>query len=214
MRPVTHEQFISTVRDLGLKYGKLPVEAAAKVAKAKLLYGIGSAGLRGVTNYGAWQNGSKDELIEICAAGEESWIQLAGTTLHECAHVAAGHMAGHGKGWKEACEALGLRRVHAAGTRYCLASFAPELRMALAAIRHPTDGTPTIGSYGLILRGLLPTFLRPCTAGIGTRGGKSRGVGSGSRLRKYICGHGQIVRAATDELHAHCTHCDTPFTLS
>jgi hypothetical protein len=30
-------------------------------------------------------------------------------------------------------------------------------------------------------------------------------------MRKYQCGHGQIIRAATDELDATCNCCGTPF---
>jgi hypothetical protein len=57
------------------------------------------------------------------------------------------------------------------------------------------------------------TKVGPCTAGTGTRGGTSRGPGSGSRMRKYVSGCGQIVRAATDDLHATCDCCQTPFVL-
>ena len=52
-------------------------------------------GLRGVTIYSRWANGhgphDPDPFVEICAAGEESIVQLAGTTIHELAHVVLGH---------------------------------------------------------------------------------------------------------------------------
>jgi hypothetical protein len=239
---VTHEHFIQQVRDVAVSYASnvharvhanghttvpaLSADQLAAVARAKLLYGRGHYGLRGVTQYGAWVNGqAPDDLIEVCAASEESWIQLAGTTIHELAHTAAGIGQGHGKEWKNACAALGLRRVHAAGTVYQLANFAPQLRMALALMEKPADGTPAIN--GVSVAGLPNVKARPCAAGVGVRGGKSRGVGSGSRLRKYVCDgyfpldvpesmrsrHGQIIRASTDNLDATCNVCGGKFIL-
>jgi hypothetical protein len=35
----------------------------------------------------------------------------------------------------------------------------------------------------------------------------------GSRMRKYMCKHGQIIRAARDDLEAKCTICESRFTL-
>lgn len=216
---VTHEQFIQTVRDLAVKYSTgLSTEALSRVARAKLLYGRGHFGLRGVTQYGGWQNGDKDELIEVCAASEEHWVQLAGTTIHELAHAATGIGHGHGKSWKQACAGLGLRVVYAAGTDYKLANFSPALRFALVALDKPADGAPlnALTQPG----GLANIKARPCAAGVGVRGGKSRGPGSGSRLRKYVCDgfvdavpHGQIIRASTDTLDATCNVCGGLFVL-
>lgn len=205
---VTHEHYIQSVRDTAVRHSSLPLVDLARVARAKLVYGRGEANLRGVTHYGAWKNGANDEFVEVCAAGEENWIQLAGTTLHELGHVATGMGHGHNKAWKEACQALGLRRIHAAGTLYHLANFAPALRQDLAHLPRPTDGTPNLGM------GLSPLYTlttRPCSAGIGVRGGKSRGPGSGSRLRKFVCDCGVIVRASSDDLHATCTDCGSAF---
>jgi len=53
--------------------------------------------------------------------------------------------------------------------------------------------------------------LRPCGAGVGAKGGKSRGAGSGSRLRKFVCDCGVIARVARDEFHATCSDCSTAF---
>jgi hypothetical protein len=53
--------------------------------------------------------------------------------------------------------------------------------------------------------------LRPCSAGVGTKGGKSRGAGSGSRLRKFTCGCGVIARVGRDEFNATCGDCGTAF---
>lgn len=226
----THEHYIQAVRDAAVKYAGQQIAANPKWVKpefaplvegllkrletvkaAKLVYGLGASGLRGITCFSAWKQEKDQELIEICAGGEESWIQLAGTTIHECGHVLAGPGAGHGPLWKLACEILGLRRIKAAGTEYKLANLAPALRMTLAALPHPTDGRPaghSVSHQG-VLQGAVA--LRPCSHGVGSRGGKSRGVGSGSRLRKFVCDCGVIVRASRDELNATCNDCGSGF---
>lgn len=203
----THEAFIHGVARL----------ARARLAKAdqdkldgiKLVYGSGPNGTRGVTYFGKWKAGGEARpFVEVSAFGQENWVQVAGTTIHELGHVLAGWGAGHGKEWKEACERLGLRKLKAAGTRYCLANFDPGLRQAIAALPRPDEGEPVASLYA---GNMGVGTLKPCGAGIGTRGGKSRGKGSGSRLRKYTCGCGQIIRAATDELAATHDPCGTPF---
>lgn len=210
-----HEEFVHAVAQLGI--GLLEADDAKQASAAKLTYGAGQVGLRGVTYYKRWLNDKKEvqAFVEVCAQGEESPIQLAGTTLHELGHVLAGHGAGHDKGWKEACEKLGLRRVMAAGTQYRMAMFDPRIREQIGAlIERLNDGSPNGGrqyGYGFGLPGFVGPFqglkVKVCSAGIGTRGGTSRGAGSGSRLRKYVCSHcGQILRASTDTLHA--THDD------
>lgn len=180
----------------------------------KLAYGFGQPGLRGVTIYSRWANGhgpqDPDPFVEICAAGEESIVQLAGTTIHELAHVVAGWEAGHGANWKSTCERLGLRCVKAAGTNYTWSMFEASLRDAIVALGEPSDGAPINGVVTLKI-GKRRGRTGPCTAGVGTRGGKSRGPGSGSRMRKYIADCGQIVRAATDGLNATCNCCGSLF---
>lgn len=211
---LTHEQFIHAVREIVA--ARANAQDAAKLRRIKLAYGFGQPGLRGVTIYSRWANGhgpqDADPFVEICAAGEESIVQLAGTTIHELAHVVAGWEAGHGKGWKETCERLGLRCVKAAGTQYAWAMFETSLRDAIVALGAPSDGMPLNG-LSTIKIGKRRGKVGPCTAGTGTRGGKSRGIGSGSRMRKYVAGCGQIVRAATDDLHATCNCCETAFAL-
>lgn len=222
VRPViTHEAFIAQVRECAIRFytetGSRDDDALTvaqrldKLAAVKMVYGRGTHGLRGVTVFNAWKHTEHTDFIEICALGEESWIQLAGTTLHELAHAFAGWGAAHGKEWKAACAKLGLRRVHAAGTQYLLANFHPFMRAMLYALAKPCDGMPSnaVGS----IRHTKTGSARVCTAGIGTKGGKSRGVGSGSRLRKYVCPHGQIVRASTDELNATCNVCGGKFEM-
>lgn len=205
----THQEYIQAVADLALN--RLPEDERSN-AEARITYGAGQKGLRGVTYYGAWQNGHPDPIpfVEVCAFGEESPIQLAGTTIHELGHVLAGFSAGHGKGWKEACERLGLRRCKAAGNRYMLAQFDPELRQAIAKLTSPTDGEP-VGAHH---RNGQAVKLKPCPMGVGTRGGKTRGKGSGSRLRKYVCEcepKPVVVRVASDSFSAHCDHCQSAF---
>lgn len=213
---MTHEQFIQAIRQTVLEFaaGTLTGDEVSKVQTTKLVYGLGLPGLRGVTYFNKWTHSSNGDLVEICAFGEESWVQLAGTTIHELAHVLAGHGAGHGKDWKAMCAKLGLRRVHAAGTVYMLANFHPWIRNRLAMMDKPLDGQPVTGFVLTGAQAGKPAKARVCTQGVGSRGGTSRGVGSGSRLRKYVCGHGQIIRASTDCLTAVCKKCDTPFTLA
>lgn len=204
----THEQFVHSVRQVALAAASISDDERSRLNAVKLLYGVGKPGIRGITFYGVWK-GDRPEVIEIAAATEESWVQLAGTTIHELAHAMSGQHAGHGAGWKESCRRLGLRLPKAAGMEYKLACFAPALRDALARLPRPADGTPDF------LQGvnLPPSTARPCAAGVGTRGGKSRGPGSGSRLRKFVCGCTPpvIVRASRDELHAHCDLCGEQF---
>lgn len=208
-RKLTHEQFVHEIAALGV--GLLAEEEKAKARASKLTYGAGNAGLRGVTYFNRWLNDKNEQqhFVEICANGEESPVQLAGTTLHELGHVVAGTTAGHKKEWHQACDRLGLRAIKAAGTSYTLAMFSPTIRGQVAAlIERLGDGKPN-GHGQINVRNP-----RPCSAGIGTRGGKSRGVGSGSRMLKYQCSCGQIIRAATAELDATHNVCGTLFKLS
>jgi hypothetical protein len=198
---MTHEEFIHAVRLAASLSPALKDGERDKVLAVKLMYGIGERGLRGVTYYGKWNtlgHGAGTgkagacpdcppvDLAEVCAAGEESPVQIAGTTIHELGHVLAGWGSGHGKEWKLACERLGLRHVKAAGTRYLMANFQPRVREVIASMGTPSDGRPMFrdGSLATGTPGI-------CTQGVGTRGGKSRGTGSGSRMLKVVCPQGQ-----------------------
>lgn len=210
-----HEDFIEGVR--GLVIPRLSEAEQAKVKSAKLAYGMGRAGTRGATFYGAWkghgQDGQPADFIEVCAGSEESVTQLAGTTIHEIAHVVVGHGAGHGMAWHSACERLGLLSILAAGTNYTEANFEPTLWAEIVKLGQPLDGQPnhaSIGS-GIPFVGLPTGRGIPCPMGIGTRGGTSRGKGSGSRLRLYTCDCGTKVRVASDTFDATCNQCQTVF---
>lgn len=208
----THQEYIQQVADLAL--ARLPEDQREKV-QANITYGAGQPGLRGVTYYGCWQNGHPEPIpfIEVCAFGEENDVQLAGTTIHELAHVLAGHAAGHGPEWKNACEQLGLRDAKAAGHVYEIEQFVDDIREKIAALPSPTDGRP-VGIRNRLNVPIERPKAKPCPMGIGTRGGKSRGKNSGSRLRKYVCEcepRPVIVRVASDDFKAHCDECGKSF---
>lgn len=200
---MTHEEFIQAVRDCAIAYlAQSDPEAAQRLDHVKLCYGAGTVRLRGITYHNKWCiEGTKNSaLIEIGAFAEQNEAQLSGTTLHELGHALAGPKKGHGIAWQQACAQLGLNNVQAVGTHYDWSMFASELRDKLKTFEL-TDGKPIN----------VATKVHRCAAGIGSRGGKSRGVGSGSRLRKYVCGHGQIIRASTDVLQAVCGVCGNAF---
>lgn len=217
----TVETFLAMARDAILSTSDLKPEERAHLESVKVTYGAGNPGVRGVTYYGAWQrqeatdDASTTDFIEIAAMTQESWVQLAGTLLHELGHSLAGMGTGHGKAWKESCVRLGFaKQPAAAGQRYWLSFFRPELRSELYAIaKLLRDGSPNFWTNALAGSGA-GTTVRPCRAGQGTRGGKSRGTGSGSRLRLWECACERPVkvRVASDDFRAHCDICEQEFT--
>jgi hypothetical protein len=96
--------------------------------------------------------------------------------------------------------------------------FDKDIRAFIATLPKPTDGEPQslFGGKGFAI-GKRKTGPKPCTAAIGVRGGKSRGVGSGSRLRLFECDcadHGlpvKKVRIARDEFNCTCNDCSSLF---
>lgn len=218
----THERFLQGTRDaiiaFALARGTITAEQAERVLHAKLLYGVGDGSYRGICIYSVWENGIGNvDVVEIAATAQESWIQLAGTTLHELAHVLAGPGVGHDGAWKDMCVSLGFTiRPAAAGQRYYLAMFAPELRHTIHALAAEIgDGHPTFRMHGPLALGTIgiTTRPRPCSQGVGTKGGTSRGKGSGSRLRLWECECPSPVkvRVSSDDFRAHCDECGEPF---
>lgn len=208
----THEQYIQRVARIAGGRKALTEAQRATVQNIKLAYGAGQAGLRGVTYYDQWgKPDGKAPFVEVCAFGQESIVQLAGTTIHELGHVLAGWGAGHGPLWLEACACLGLTGIKAAGTAYAWECFANDIRARIQRIPTPDDGAPVLQSLGPQggMAGLLGGHgPKPCGAGIGTRGGKSRGVGSGSRLRLWECECEPPVKVrASRDLDVTCNCC-------
>lgn len=211
--PTTHETYIAAIRTLAI--ARVTDETLRRrLLDVKLVYGSGMHGARGVTFFAAWQQGETHDFVEICATGEESDVQIAGTTIHELAHVLAGPTAGHGRDWKAACAVLGLQSAEAAGQAYAVEHFDAALWTAIALLPLPTDGKPVFRTGQRMPGAPIAPKLRPCPLGIGTRGGKSRGVGSGSRLRLWVCACEKPVkvRVASDVFDATCNVCGSAFT--
>lgn len=209
---LSHEAFCHKVREIAVS--RIHEEVTANLLLgAKLVYGVGTGRYRGICIYDKWHaKGQATAIIEIAAAGEESAIQLAGTTIHETAHVLAGSGAGHGKAWKEACQRLGLGGPEqglavAAGQEYDPSHFAPDILPSIVALGEPGDGLPAF-------RGHTSTWApAPCPMGRGIRGGKSYGPGSG-RLRLWECQCSPKpvkVRVASDDFRATCDRCGSAF---
>lgn len=216
----THEDYIRDISAFVVTHADLNPTEYAMLEGIKLVYGSGPTGTRGVTFYGRWKAGETVRpFVEISAFGQESIVQLTGTTIHELGHVLAGWGSGHGKEWHAACERLGLVKVLAGGTDYKWGeNFQPWVESYAKAIESPDDGEP-VRSFALQMPFVFGSGapkqlkIKGCQAGIGTRGGKSRGVGSGSRLRLFQCECQRPVkvRIAADEFDAVHNPCDSPF---
>ena len=230
----THELYLHAVRDVvvtrAIERKAITADQADRLARTKLLYGIGDGTYRGVTVYGAWHNGNpgnadggdeglagRADIVEVAATGQESWVQLAGTVIHELAHVLAGHAAGHSTAWKDTAVALGFTmRPAAAGQVYHLAMIEPAIRHAVHALAQRIgDGRPEFRTFAIPAASTTAVTPRPCSAGIGTKGGTSRGKGSGSRMRLWQCActpKPVKVRVASADFRATCDHCGAAFT--
>jgi len=239
---ITHEAYVQRIYALAVLSPGLTTEDRARLGAIKLSYGAGPNGARGVTYFKRWARAKVGSVqgpaphnnhgpdcgcepmpfVAICATEQEGLVQVCGTTLHELGHVLAGLEGGHGPAWHTACAKLGLINVQAAGTAYSWENFEPGMRAKLQRLAPPTDGAPVkaligqpLGPHGaLITAGQLR--VRPCGAGFGTRGGHSRGTGSGSRLLKYVCEcqpKPVIVRHAGSDLQAKCLVCGCEFVL-
>lgn len=216
----THEDYIRDVAAFVVMHADLNPSEADMLAGIKLVYGSGPTGTRGVTFYGRWKAGEIERpFVEISAFNQESVVQLTGTTIHELGHVLAGWGAGHSKEWHLACERLGLVKVLAGGTDYKWGeNFASWVESYARSIAPPDEGEPIQSIVNRLPSIFGPLAPRPlsfkgCQAGIGTRGGKSRGVGSGSRLRLFQCACERPVkvRIAADDFDAVHRPCKASF---
>ena len=246
-KTVTHEAFVQRVYTLARSLPTLTKADRKALDGIKLTYGTGQDGLRGVTHYAKWAcgcdahgkrlTGRKDvakALVGICATGQESVVQLCGTTLHELAHVIAGLGAGHGPAWRQACARIGLPAA-VNGTEYRWDCFEPTVASKLQRLPVPNDGKPlTLAAQIAALKAsgqgaaLPPAYqgttlppeprVRICLAGFGTRGGQSRGAGAGSRYllwtaqHKAPCTRPSKLRCASTELAVTCV-CGAAYTL-
>lgn len=196
-----------------------------RLMSARIVYGIGNAtgrgGYYGITVYGVWRTGDDGDdaapLIELAASAQLSFAQLALTLIHELGHVLAGHSAGHGKAWRDACDRLGLRHARAVGGSVWLARAPYPIRAAIVAhAAMVTDGTPAFYGTG---SAVTVTGVGGCRGGQGTRGGTSRGTGSGSRMVKLTCecGKPRVIRGAASTIALGpivCGVCVKPFTVA
>ena len=138
------------------------------------------------TLHRAWGGGEAVDplpLVEIAAIGGLSPPETCHVVLHELAHILAPGM-GHGKVWRHAARQVGLVRPRAtpdAGELADWNAISSALRIALQAIPVPTEPAPAEYWYDW--------QRRACGAGYGSRGGSSRGEGSGSRYLKATCQH-------------------------
>jgi hypothetical protein len=194
---MNHETYIRQIVDLALS--RLPSEERAGV-NAHIMYGVGRRGVAGICYYSAWQNGEPERIpiVEICANAETTQPEFVDTVLHELGHVLAGPAAGHGADWKKACARLGLRNAKACCTgRQVWAAIEPGIRELVAPVVL-TDGKPFVTPIGGGRAPVGPVKPpKPCGLGIGTRGGRSRGPGSGSRQLKLECSDcGYVVRTS------------------
>ena len=215
----TRESYLAAARDVIMtRYAESQrhnPEVINRLRDVKVVYGVGQPNLRGTCYFNGWHgsNGTGETpLIEVTAFGEQDRWQLAGTLLHELSHAAAGWKAGHGKDWRQWCETFGLRLPRAVGHVYMPSGFDGDLRDSLLHLNDPADGKPNLRAG---LGGQWkPRRAPPCPVSIGVRGGKSRGTGSGSSLRLYVCECTPPVkvRVSSDAFAAHCDHCAQSFS--
>jgi hypothetical protein len=158
--------------------------------------------------YDKWFRDGVQDVIQVSALFGESLLEKWCTIAHELAHVLAGPGTGHGPAWKEAARKLRLINPRATGAAQS-DDLDPVLIEVLQSIPLPTDGAPICDEEA----GVRNKIRKGCTVGVGTHGGKSRGVGSGSRLRLWICScpRPYRVRVASNDFYARCLRCGALF---
>ena len=177
---VAHEEYLVAITAAVCE--QQPATAAA-LSEVRVVFGTG-AHRRSL--HRVWGGEEADEplpLVEIAAIGGLSPVETCHVLLHELAHVLAPG-AGHGKAWRYAARQVGLREPRAWPDTSELSDWsaiAPDIRAKLQAIPEPTERAPADYSYDWHRQG--------CGVGYGTRGGTSRGEGSGSRYLKVVCQH-------------------------
>lgn len=190
-----------------IEFGRLNEEQGKKLRSTQLLYGVGEPGVYGVCIYDKWVRDGIQDVIQVSAfygvAPDEMWV----TMTHELAHVLAGEDAAHGSIWRASAKRLGLINPKAAAAP-SIEDLDPDLVDVLRLIPLPTEGEPLCDKEG---SQSIPQH-KGCRIGIGKRGSKTHGPGSG-RLRLWICDCAQPkrVRIASDKFNARCLDCFSLF---
>ena len=188
--------------------GSLNEAEREKLLATELLFGAYDPGVYGACFFERWVRDGIQDVIQISAfwatSQEEMWV----TMVHECAHVLAGKSAGHGPVWKATAIRLGLIHPKASGEP-SIEDLHPDLVTVLKAIPLPTDGMPVCDGQGR----RRSKGRSGCKVGIGSREGKSRGPGTGSRLRLWLCQcePPYRVRVASNDFKALCLRCRAEF---
>ena len=182
-RVVTHEDYLAAVT--AVVCGQNPALAEA-LSEVRLVFGSGPRRRALDPLHRVWNGGEAVEplpLVEIAAIGGLAPAETCHVVLHELAHVLAPG-CGHGKEWRYAARQVGLLRPRARpdiGELADWSAISAAIRPALQALPEPTERAPAEYFSDWHRRG--------CSAGYGTRGGRSRGEGAGSRYLKVMCGH-------------------------
>ena len=180
---VTHEDYLAAVTRAVCATCPATADALNQV---HLVFGAGPRRRGLSTLHRVWGGGEAVDplpLVEIAAIGGLSPAETCHVLLHELAHVLAPE-GGHGAAWRHAARQVGLVRPRATPDVGELADWnaiSPALCAVLQAIPPPTEPAPA--------EFFEDRHRLPCGAGYGTRGGTSRGKGSGSRYLKVVCRH-------------------------
>lgn len=182
-------QYLEAVRNIVVERaergGKVSAEEAEALQGARILYGVGYRKRSFGTCFHAGWN-ERDAAIEIAARNQESPWQLAVTMTHELGHVL---VKGHRAPWRDACVRLGFTERPKAKHGHEVGILVTDLGASIQAeIERLNSEKPTLAFGG---------GLRKQT----------------TRMRKYACPCGQIVRAATDTLRAVHVECGGEFEL-